>query len=52
MNQPIVIGHAFGDQYKVTDFIVPGPGTKLVFEGENGDSFSKEVYNLKVKDEA
>ena len=34
-NQPIVIGrHAFGDQYKATDFIVPGPGKlKLVFEG-------------------
>ena len=34
-NQPIVIGrHAFGDQYKVTDFLVPGPGKlKLVFEG-------------------
>jgi isocitrate dehydrogenase len=25
--QPIVIGrHAFGDQYKATDFLVPGPG--------------------------
>ena len=50
-NQPIVIGrHAFGDQYKATDFIVPGPGKlKLVFEGENGDSFSKEVYNFKSK---
>ena len=50
-NQPIVIGrHAFGDQYKATDFIVPGPGKlKLVFEGENGDSFSKEVYDFKSK---
>ena len=27
-NKPIVIGrHAFGDQYKATDFRVPGPGT-------------------------
>jgi isocitrate dehydrogenase len=26
--RPIVIGrHAFGDQYRATDFIVPGPGT-------------------------
>lgn len=26
--KPIVIGrHAFGDQYKATDFVVPGPGT-------------------------
>ena len=25
--QPIVIGrHAFGDQYRATDFVVPGPG--------------------------
>jgi len=50
-NQPIVIGrHAFGDQYKATDFIVPGPGKlKLVFEAENGDSFSKEVFDFKSK---
>ena len=50
-NQPIVIGrHAFGDQYKATDFVVPGPGKlKLVFEGENGESFSKEVFNFKSK---
>jgi len=26
--KPIVVGrHAFGDQYKATDFLVPGPGT-------------------------
>ncbi len=50
-NQPIVIGrHAFGDQYKATDFVVPGPGKlKLVFEGENGESFSKEVFDFKSK---
>ncbi len=50
-NQPIVIGrHAFGDQYKATDFIVPGPGKlKLVFEGENGESFSREVFDFKSK---
>ena len=50
-NQPIVIGrHAFGDQYKATDFLVPGPGKlKLVFEGENGESFSKEVFDFKSK---
>ncbi|WP_373489271.1 isocitrate/isopropylmalate family dehydrogenase, partial [Blastomonas sp.] len=35
---PIVVGrHAFGDQYKATDFRVPGPGKlRLVFEGEDG----------------
>src|SRR5207302_2841332 len=26
--RPIVVGrHAYGDQYKATDFVVPGPGT-------------------------
>src|ERR687892_1176048 len=29
--KPIVIGrHAFGDQYKATDFVVPGPGTVTI----------------------
>ena len=29
--RPIVVGrHAFGDQYKATDFVVPGPGTLTV----------------------
>ncbi len=37
-SKPIVIGrHAFGDQYRATDFLVPGPGRlSLVFEPENG----------------
>ena len=49
--KPIVIGrHAFGDQYKATDFIVPGPGKlKLVFEAEDGNNITKEVYNFKEK---
>ncbi len=36
--QPIVIGrHAFGDQYRATDFVVPGKGTLTVrFEPEGG----------------
>ena len=30
-NRPIVIGrHAFGDQYKASDFKVPGPGTVTI----------------------
>ncbi|PKP96260.1 MAG: isocitrate dehydrogenase (NADP(+)), partial [Alphaproteobacteria bacterium HGW-Alphaproteobacteria-13] len=35
---PIVVGrHAFGDQYRATDFRVPGPGKlRMVFEGEDG----------------
>lgn len=36
--KPIVIGrHAFGDQYKATDFLVPGKGTlTMTFEPEDG----------------
>lgn len=36
--EPIIIGrHAFGDQYRATDFVVPGPGTvKLVYESADG----------------
>ncbi|HYN94792.1 MAG TPA: NADP-dependent isocitrate dehydrogenase [Pilimelia sp.] len=36
--KPIVIGrHAHGDQYKATDFVVPGPGTLTVtFQPEGG----------------
>ncbi len=35
---PIVVGrHAFGDQYRATDFLVPGPGTlTMVFTPEDG----------------
>ena len=45
---PIVIGrHAFGDQYKATDFCVPGPGKlRLVWEGDNGEKIDKEVFNF------
>ncbi len=37
---PIVIGrHAFGDQYRATDFLVPGKGKlKMVFEPEDGSA--------------
>jgi isocitrate dehydrogenase len=36
--KPIVIGrHAFGDQYKATDFKVDQPGTfEIVFKGKDG----------------
>jgi isocitrate dehydrogenase len=36
--KPIVIGrHAFGDQYKATDFVVPGPGTlTMTFTPKDG----------------
>jgi isocitrate dehydrogenase len=44
---PIVVGrHAFGDQYRATDFRVPGPGKlRLVFEGEDGTTIDEEVFN-------
>ena len=44
---PIVIGrHAFGDQYKATDFLFPGKGKLTIkFEPENGEIIEKEVFN-------
>jgi len=46
---PIVIGrHAFGDQYRATDFLVPGKGRLTVrFEPENGgEPIEHEVFNF------
>jgi len=46
-NKPIVIGrHAFGDQYRATDFVFDGPGTlTLSFQPEGGgEAQSFEVY--------
>ena len=44
--QPIVIGrHAFGDQYRATDFTFPGKGTLTIkFVGEDGTVIEKEVF--------
>ncbi len=44
--QPIVVGrHAFGDQYKATDFLMPGPGTLTIkFVGEDGEVIEHEVF--------
>src|SRR5690606_39230302 len=46
---PICIGrHAFGDQYRATDFITKGKGKLTVkFEGEDGEVQEFEVYNFK-----
>jgi isocitrate dehydrogenase len=46
--QPIVIGrHAFGDQYRATDFRVPGKGKLTIrFEGEDGKTIEHEVYQF------
>jgi isocitrate dehydrogenase len=45
---PIVVGrHAFGDQYRATDFLVPGPGKlRMVFEGEDGKIIDEEVFQF------
>jgi isocitrate dehydrogenase len=46
--QPIIVGrHAFGDQYRATDFKVPGPGRMTVkFEGDDGTVIEKEVFKF------
>jgi isocitrate dehydrogenase len=44
--QPIIIGrHAYGDQYRATDFKFPGKGTlTLKFTGEDGRVIEREVF--------
>ncbi len=46
--QPIVIGrHAYGDQYRATDFTVPGKGRMTIrFEGDDGTVIEKEVFSF------
>uniref|UniRef100_UPI00193A7B2A isocitrate dehydrogenase [NADP] cytoplasmic-like n=1 Tax=Styela clava TaxID=7725 RepID=UPI00193A7B2A len=47
--KPIIIGrHAYGDQYKATDFVVPGPGKLTIkFTPENGDKVQEyEVFQF------
>ncbi|CAO3588271.1 unnamed protein product [Absidia cylindrospora] len=46
---PIIIGrHAFGDQYRATDFVAPGPGKfEMVYTPTDGSEPKKfEVYNF------
>jgi isocitrate dehydrogenase len=45
--KPIVVGrHAFGDQYKATDFLFPGAGKlTLKFEGEDGTVIERDVFD-------
>ena len=45
---PIVIGrHAFGDQYRATDFLVPGKGKMtLKWVGEDGQVIEREIYDF------
>lgn len=50
--KPIVIGrHAFGDQYRSTDFLAPGPGKlQLVYTPEGGgEPTTMDVYDFKAK---
>jgi isocitrate dehydrogenase len=44
--QPIIVGrHAFGDQYRATDFTFPGKGTLTIkFTGEDGQVIEHEVF--------
>ena len=44
--KPIIIGrHAYGDQYRATDFIFPGKGTlTMKFVGDDGAVIEKEVF--------
>lgn len=46
---PICIGrHAFGDQYRATDFVVKGKGKLTIkFEGDNGETIEHTVYDFK-----
>ena len=44
--KPIIIGrHAYGDQYRATDFKFPGKGTLTIkFTGDDGKVIEKEVF--------
>src|SRR5476651_2169422 len=44
--KPIVVGrHAFGDQYRATDFLMPGKGVlSIKFVGDDGEVIEHEVY--------
>ena len=45
--KPIVVGrHAYGDQYRATDFTFPGPGKlTLKYEGADGQVIEREVFD-------
>ena len=46
--QPIVIGrHAYGDQYRATDFVVPGPGRlTMTYTPDSGEAVEYEVMRF------
>ncbi|WP_412049175.1 MULTISPECIES: NADP-dependent isocitrate dehydrogenase [unclassified Hoeflea] len=45
--KPIIVGrHAFGDQYRATDFRFPGKGKLTIkFVGDDGETIEHEVYD-------
>ncbi len=45
---PIIVGrHAYGDQYRATDMLIPGKGKlTLKFEGEDGKVIEREVFKF------
>jgi isocitrate dehydrogenase len=48
LDKPIVIGrHAYGDQYRATDFVVPGPGKLTVaWTGKDGSKIERDVFDF------
>ena len=46
---PIIVGrHAFGDQYKATDFLVPSAGKlSIKFVGDNSEVIEQEIHQFK-----
>lgn len=46
---PIIVGrHAFGDQYRATDMVIPGKGTlTMKFVGEDGQTVEHEIFKFK-----
>lgn len=47
-NSPIIVGrHAFGDQYKATDFVIPSAGKlSIKFVGDNGQIIEHQVHEF------
>ncbi|WP_370194705.1 NADP-dependent isocitrate dehydrogenase [Aurantimonas coralicida] len=45
--QPVIVGrHAYGDQYRATDFKFPGKGKlSIKFVGEDGETIEHEVFD-------
>ncbi|MBS1636625.1 MAG: NADP-dependent isocitrate dehydrogenase [Bacteroidetes bacterium] len=46
---PIIVGrHAFGDQYRATDVVIPGKGTlTMKFVGDDGQVIENEIFKFK-----